>query len=30
MDSNSGAAHEEPLQLALRVIRILEDLGAKA
>ena len=30
MDSNSGAAHDEPLQLALSVIRILEDLGATA
>lgn len=30
MDSDSGAAHEEPLQLALKVIRILEDLGASA
>jgi len=30
MDSSSGAAHDEPLQLALRVIRVLEDLGATA
>lgn len=30
MDSSSGAAHDEPLQLALQVIRILEDLGATA
>jgi len=30
MDSSSGAAHDEPLQLALSVIRILEDLGATA
>jgi len=30
MVSDSGAAHDEPLQLALRVIRILEDLGAHA
>lgn len=30
MDSSSGAAHDEPLQLALRVIRALEELGATA
>ena len=30
MDSSSEATHDEPLQLALRVIRILEDLGATA
>jgi len=30
MGSSSGAAHDEPLQLALRVIRVLEDLGATA
>jgi len=30
MVSDSDAPHEEPLQLALRVIRILEDLGADA
>ena len=30
MVSSSGAAHDEPLQLALRVIRVLEDLGATA
>jgi hypothetical protein len=30
MDSESEATHGEPLQLALRVIRILEDLGADA
>lgn len=30
MDFRSGSAHNEPLQLALRVIHIMEDLGAKA
>ena len=30
MDSDSRAAHDEPLQLALQVIHILEDLGANA
>ena len=30
MGSDSGAAHEEPLQVALSVIRALEDLGASA
>ena len=30
MDFDSGAAHDEPLQLALRVIRVLEGLGVNA
>lgn len=30
MDSESEATHNEPLQLALRVLRILEDLGVDA
>lgn len=30
MDSDPGAAHDEPLQLALRVLGILEDMGVDA
>ena len=30
MDSESEAAHHEPLQLALRVLRLLDELGVKA
>ncbi len=30
MDSDSSAPHDEPLELALKVVRVLEDLGVTA